>query len=158
MMAVSHKWLGDSWHLVGDFRKARDHHTKHMQFNSADVSDLSGESGVRDKTQVLALCRQERLTGAAAKYVLDSVAKTSIDQQQHDKIRIPPKDLALAVQVCDYCMVLDSLYGTNNYVLPCARSATTAANNCTSHCATPTACWVPCTTAGLCAGSKIVPR
>jgi hypothetical protein len=37
-------------------------------------------------------------------------------------------------------MAFDSLYGTNNCLLPCALAATKTANKCTSHCATPTAC------------------
>ena len=92
MTAATHKWLGDSWRVIGDFRKARDHHTKHLHLDSSVVLDISGDQGTRNKSQVLALCRQENLNGAASKYVLNKIAVEKADL-------IPPKDLALVVQV-----------------------------------------------------------
>ena len=118
MVGISHKWLGDAWRMVGDHRKARDHHAKHLQFNTADVSDLSGEGGVRNKAQVLALCRQERLNGAAAKYVLNSVAQTSIDQQRDGEMGVDPKSLGVAVQVRVCCVSFDGAYSISNRLPP----------------------------------------
>jgi hypothetical protein len=114
MMAASHKWLGDSWQLVGDFRQARDHHAKHLQFNSAEVADLSGEDGLRNKAQVLALCRQEKLKAPAVNYVLNSVAKTSIDQKLDGEMKIEPKRLEVTVQVCVCRVSFGGLYSKSS--------------------------------------------
>jgi hypothetical protein len=101
MKSVSHKWMGDSWRMLGDFRKARHHHAKHMELDSPAVFDLSGSQGLRGEQEVKALCRQENLRSSAASYVLDKIKQTNelAGGEQGAGLRVKQADLAAAVQV-----------------------------------------------------------
>ena len=56
MTAICHKWLGDTWRMRGEFRKARQHHSKHMEYTGAA---LSCEQPSHDVTSVNAPRHQD---------------------------------------------------------------------------------------------------
>ena len=88
--------------MLGDFRKAHHHHTKHLELDSPAVFDLSGTEGTRDEQQVKALCRQEDVRGSAASYVLDKIRQTPElggGAEPGAGLQVKPADLAAVVQV-----------------------------------------------------------
>lgn len=101
MKSVSHKWMGDCWRMLGDFRKARHHHAKHLELDSPAVFDLSGSQGLCDEQEVKPLCPRENLRGSAASYVLDKIKQTNelAGGEQGAGLRVQQADLAAAVQV-----------------------------------------------------------
>jgi len=115
MAAASHKWLGDSWRVLGEFRKARYHHKKHMELSSTTILDQSGDQGTRNEQEVRAFCRQENIQGPAASYVLKAVQQAAVWQDQGREqdnvsiLQVKPQDLAAVVQVIPHLSPFPSL-------------------------------------------------
>ena len=105
MRSVSHKWLGDCWRMLGDFRQARHHHAKHLELNSPAVFDLSGSEGTRNEQQVKALFRQENVKGSAAAYAMDRIKQMSqhASGEHGGSLSVKPAHLASVVQVENFC-------------------------------------------------------
>ena len=104
MIAECHKWLGDSWSKIGEFRKARFHSLKHLELNSTVSRDqrlqnIEGK-GVGEKKAIKAACREAGIKGADREYVMERMQKASeITVQSADpKCRVPTTDISTVVQ------------------------------------------------------------
>ena len=82
MIATSHKWLGDTCRMLGEFRRAREHHEKHLELGSSKIGDV--QDGKHSTIDINAICRKECIKGAAKEYVLDKMKKMAQISVGHD--------------------------------------------------------------------------
>ena len=68
--------------MLGEFRRAREHHEKHLELGSSKIGDV--QDGKHSTEDINAICRKECIKGAAKEYVLDKMKKMAQISVGHD--------------------------------------------------------------------------